>query len=78
MNKWELICNTVFHSIMLLVMTIASIDFTVSHNTVSAGFGIFSCLCFVVLIIFFDIPDIKNYCSQKTKQQRTIENEPRI
>lgn len=60
---------------MLLITTIASIDFIINNDTIPAGLGIFSCLCFDILIVFFDILDIRNYHLQKAKQQRDLEDE---
>lgn len=68
MNKTCLILKTSLHSILFLLMTIVSIDNIASGKWIGAITGIMSWTCWAILIIFYDIPDIKK-CWKENKNE---------
>lgn len=69
MAIFENILVLVAHTILLVLMTIVSISAFIEHNYVGFSMGLLSSICWLVLICFFDIPELKHNILKNKKEK---------
>lgn len=71
MFKMCLILKTCIHIFLLILMTILTFGHFENSNLVGSISGVISCLCWAILLIFYDIPDFKKL-KKTTKDKEEV------